>query len=61
MHDVLWFVIPIINILIQLYFDYMGNFRLEYDYLFEGRIISESDAGLGSCGKLWFSSYSAKI
>lgn len=43
--------------LMQVYFDYMRSFRVEFDEFFEGGIISEIEVGLGPCGELRYPSY----
>lgn len=48
------------QIKIQVYFDYMRSFRVEFDEFFEDGIISEIEVGLGPCGELRYPSYSAK-
>ncbi|KAK2655713.1 hypothetical protein Ddye_008765 [Dipteronia dyeriana] len=45
---------------LQVYFDYMRNFRVEFDEFFEDGIISEIEVGLGPCGELWYPSHPAK-
>lgn len=44
----------------QVYFDYMRSFRVEFDEFFEDGIISEIEVGLGPCGELRYPSYPAK-
>lgn len=44
----------------QVYFDYMRSFRVEFDEFFAGGIISEIEIGLGPCGELRYPSYPAK-
>ncbi|XP_062154026.1 beta-amylase 2, chloroplastic isoform X2 [Alnus glutinosa] len=45
---------------LQVYFDYMRSFRVEFDEFFEDGIISEIEVGLGPCGELRYPSYPAK-
>ncbi|KAL7203430.1 hypothetical protein ACSBR2_016669 [Camellia fascicularis] len=45
---------------LQVYFDYMRSFRVEFDKFFEDGIISEIEIGLGPCGELRYPSYYAK-
>ncbi|KAB1214384.1 Beta-amylase 2, chloroplastic [Morella rubra] len=45
---------------VEVYFDYMRSFRVEFDEFFEDGIISEIEVGLGPCGELRYPSYSAK-
>ncbi|CAL8122922.1 unnamed protein product [Prunus armeniaca] len=42
---------------VEVYFDYMRSFRVEFDEFFEGGIISEIEVGLGPCGELRYPSY----
>lgn len=44
----------------QVYFDYMRSFRVEFDEFFAGGIITEIEIGLGPCGELRYPSYPAK-
>lgn len=44
----------------QVYFDYMRSFRVEFDDFFEDRGISEVEIGLGPCGELRYPSYPIK-
>lgn len=45
---------------LQIYFDYMRSFRVEFDEFFEDGVISEIEIGLGPCGELRYPSYPAK-
>ncbi|KAM7511987.1 hypothetical protein LguiB_010862 [Lonicera macranthoides] len=45
---------------VEVYFDYMRSFRVEFDEFFEDGIISEIEIGLGPCGELRYPSYPAK-
>lgn len=45
---------------VEVYFDYMRSFRVEFDEFFEDGIISEIEVGLGPCGELRYPSYPAK-
>ncbi|TVU10567.1 hypothetical protein EJB05_44108, partial [Eragrostis curvula] len=45
---------------VEVYFDYMRSFRVEFDEYFEDGIISEIEVGLGACGELRYPSYPAK-
>ncbi|KAK1314113.1 Beta-amylase 7 [Acorus calamus] len=45
---------------LQVYFDYMRNFRVEFDEFFEDGTISEIEVGLGPCGELRYPSYPVK-
>ncbi|KAL5727470.1 beta-amylase [Ranunculus cassubicifolius] len=45
---------------VEVYFDYMRSFRVEFDEFFEKGIISEIEVGLGPCGELRYPSYSVK-
>ncbi|XP_050249637.1 beta-amylase 2, chloroplastic [Quercus robur] len=45
---------------VEVYFDYMRSFRVEFDEFFEDKIISEIEVGLGPCGELRYPSYTAK-
>ncbi|KAJ4956789.1 hypothetical protein NE237_013572 [Protea cynaroides] len=45
---------------IEVYFDYMRSFRVEFDEFFENGIISEIEVGLGPCGELRYPSYPVK-
>ncbi|KAG6470746.1 beta-amylase 2, chloroplastic-like isoform X1 [Zingiber officinale] len=45
---------------VEVYFDYMRSFRVEFDELFEDGTISELQIGLGPCGELRYPSYPAK-
>ncbi|ONM53696.1 Beta-amylase [Zea mays] len=45
---------------LQVYFDFMRSFRVEFDEYFEDGIISEIEIGLGACGELRYPSYPAK-
>jgi beta-amylase len=46
--------------LLQVYFDYMRSFRVEFDEFFAEGIISEIEVGLGPCGELRYPSYPAQ-
>ncbi|KAF5204572.1 Beta-amylase [Thalictrum thalictroides] len=43
---------------VEVYFDYMRSFRVEFDEFFEAGVISEIEVGLGPCGELRYPSYS---
>ncbi|KAK6920122.1 BES1/BZR1 plant transcription factor, N-terminal [Dillenia turbinata] len=45
---------------IEVYFDYMRSFRVEFDEFFEDGIISAIEVGLGPCGELRFPSFPVK-
>ncbi|WOK92787.1 beta-amylase 2, chloroplastic-like [Canna indica] len=45
---------------VEVYFDYMRSFRVEFDEFFEDGTISEIQIGLGPCGELRYPSYPAK-
>ncbi|OEL25130.1 Beta-amylase 7 [Dichanthelium oligosanthes] len=45
---------------VEVYFDFMRSFRVEFDEYFEDAIISEIEIGLGACGELRYPSYPAK-
>ncbi|KAL0002481.1 hypothetical protein SO802_016262 [Lithocarpus litseifolius] len=45
---------------VEVYFDFMRSFRVEFDEFFEDKIISEIEVGLGPCGELRYPSYPAK-
>ncbi|RWR72193.1 beta-amylase 2, chloroplastic-like protein [Cinnamomum micranthum f. kanehirae] len=45
---------------VEVYFDYMRSFRVEFDDFFEDRVISEVEIGLGPCGELRYPSYPIK-
>ncbi|KAL3517164.1 hypothetical protein ACH5RR_024066 [Cinchona calisaya] len=45
---------------LEVYFDYMRSFRVEFDEFFEDGAISEIEIGLGPCGELRYPSYPAK-
>ncbi|XP_021904322.1 beta-amylase 7 isoform X2 [Carica papaya] len=45
---------------LEVYFDYMRSFRIEFDDLFEDGIISMIEVGLGPCGELRFPSCPVK-
>ncbi|KAK2972506.1 hypothetical protein RJ640_002317 [Escallonia rubra] len=45
---------------VEVYFDFMRSFRVEFDEFFAGGIISEIEIGLGPCGELRYPSYPAK-
>ncbi|KAJ3693035.1 hypothetical protein LUZ60_012130 [Juncus effusus] len=42
---------------LEVYFDFMRSFRVEFDEFFEDGIISEIEIGLGPCGELRYPSY----
>uniref|UniRef100_A0ACD5XYR9 Uncharacterized protein n=1 Tax=Avena sativa TaxID=4498 RepID=A0ACD5XYR9_AVESA len=44
---------------VEVYFDFMRSFRVEFDAYFEDGIISEIEVGLGACGELRYASYAA--
>nr|BAJ96466.1 predicted protein [Hordeum vulgare subsp. vulgare] len=44
---------------VEVYFDFMRSFRVEFDEYFEDGIISEIEVGLGACGELRYPSYAA--
>uniref|UniRef100_A0ACD5XW21 Uncharacterized protein n=2 Tax=Avena sativa TaxID=4498 RepID=A0ACD5XW21_AVESA len=44
---------------VEVYFDFMRSFRVEFDAYFEDGIISEIEVGLGACGELRYPSYAA--
>ncbi|KAF9617628.1 hypothetical protein IFM89_037691 [Coptis chinensis] len=45
---------------VEVYFDYMRSFRVEFDEFFQDGVISEIEVGLGPCGELRYPSYPAK-
>ncbi|KAK1284065.1 Beta-amylase 7 [Acorus calamus] len=45
---------------VEVYFDYMRSFRVEFNDFFEDGIISEIEVGLGPCGELRYPSYPVK-
>lgn len=45
---------------VEVYFDYMRSFRVEFDEFFVDGVISEIEIGLGPCGELRYPSYPAK-
>uniref|UniRef100_A0A7N0VL11 Beta-amylase n=1 Tax=Kalanchoe fedtschenkoi TaxID=63787 RepID=A0A7N0VL11_KALFE len=45
---------------VEVYFDYMRSFRVEFDEFFETGVISEIVVGLGPCSELRYPSYPAK-
>ncbi|XP_050386415.1 LOW QUALITY PROTEIN: beta-amylase 2, chloroplastic [Argentina anserina] len=45
---------------VEVYFDYMRIFRVEFDEFFAEGIISEIEVGLGPCGELRYPSYPAQ-
>ncbi|XP_008777296.1 beta-amylase 2, chloroplastic isoform X1 [Phoenix dactylifera] len=45
---------------LEVYFDYMRGFRVEFDEFFEDGIISEIEVGLGPSGELRYPSYPVK-
>ncbi|OMO78781.1 Glycoside hydrolase, family 14B, plant [Corchorus capsularis] len=45
---------------VEVYFDYMRSFRVEFDDFFVDGVISEIEVGLGPCGELRYPSYPAK-
>lgn len=44
---------------LEVYFDYMRSFRVEFNEFFEEGFISEIEIGLGPCGELRYPSYAA--
>lgn len=44
---------------LEVYFDYMRSFRVEFNEFFEDGFISEIEIGLGPCGELRYPSYAA--
>ncbi|KAM2906539.1 hypothetical protein COP2_046285 [Malus domestica] len=42
---------------VEVYFDHLRSFRVEFDEFFEEGIISEIEVGLGPCGELQYPSY----
>lgn len=46
---------------IEVYFDFMRSFRMEFDDLFEDGLISAVEIGLGASGELKYPSHSEKI
>ncbi|KAG6430157.1 hypothetical protein SASPL_108219 [Salvia splendens] len=44
---------------LEVYFDYMRSFRVEFNEFFEDGFISEIEIGLGACGELRYPSYPA--
>ncbi|KAI3920171.1 hypothetical protein MKX01_017828 [Papaver californicum] len=45
---------------VEVYFDYMRSFRVEFDEFFEQGVITEIEIGLGPCGELRYPSYPIK-
>lgn len=45
---------------LEVYFDYMRSFRMEFNDYFEDGLISEIEIGLGACGELRYPSYPEK-
>ncbi|KAL6323185.1 hypothetical protein AAG906_027465 [Vitis piasezkii] len=45
---------------VEVYFDFMRSFRVEFDDFFEDGIISMIEVGLGPCGELRYPSYPVK-
>ncbi|XP_043713169.1 beta-amylase 2, chloroplastic-like [Telopea speciosissima] len=45
---------------VEVYYEYMRSFRVEFDEFFEDGIISEIEVGLGPCGELRYPSYPVK-
>ncbi|KAL0905122.1 hypothetical protein M5K25_027300 [Dendrobium thyrsiflorum] len=45
---------------VEVYFDFMRSFRVEFDEFFVSGIFSEIEVGLGPCGELRFPSYPEK-
>ncbi|XP_072968331.1 beta-amylase 2, chloroplastic [Typha angustifolia] len=45
---------------LEVYFEYMRSFRVEFNEFFEDGIISEIEVGLGPCGELRYPSYPVK-
>lgn len=46
---------------VEVYFDFMRSFRVEFDEFFENKTISEIEIGLGPCGELRYPSYPASF
>ncbi|KAF7124139.1 hypothetical protein RHSIM_Rhsim12G0031300 [Rhododendron simsii] len=46
---------------LEVYFEFMRSFRVEFDEFFKGGIISEIEIGLGPCGELRYPSYPEKL
>lgn len=44
----------------QVYFDYMRSFRVEFDDFFVSGVIAEIEVGMGPCGELRYPSYPVK-
>ncbi|KAE8697582.1 Beta-amylase 2 [Hibiscus syriacus] len=47
-------------VMLPVYFDFMRNFRVEFDDFFVDGVISEIEVGLGPCGELRYTSYPVK-
>ncbi|XP_071697801.1 beta-amylase 2, chloroplastic-like [Rutidosis leptorrhynchoides] len=45
---------------VEVYFEYMRSFRVEFDEFFQDGSITEIEIGLGACGELRYPSYPAK-
>ncbi|KAL0425992.1 UNVERIFIED_CONTAM: Beta-amylase 2, chloroplastic [Sesamum radiatum] len=45
---------------VEVYFDYMRSFRVEFEEFFRDGVITEIEIGLGPCGELRYPSYPAK-
>ncbi|XP_078427515.1 beta-amylase 2, chloroplastic-like isoform X2 [Wolffia australiana] len=45
---------------VEVYFDFMRGFRVQFDEFFEDGVISEIQVGLGPCGELRYPSYPAR-
>ncbi|KAL5981480.1 Leucine-rich repeat receptor-like serine/threonine-protein kinase bam2 [Asimina triloba] len=45
---------------VEVYFDFMRSFRVEFDEFFAEGVISEIEVGLGPCGELRYPSYPVK-
>ncbi|KAB2056337.1 hypothetical protein ES319_A11G095200v1 [Gossypium barbadense] len=45
---------------VEVYFDYMRNFRVEFDDFFVSGVIAEIEVGMGPCGELRYPSYPVK-
>ncbi|KAL3622089.1 Leucine-rich repeat receptor-like serine/threonine-protein kinase bam2 [Castilleja foliolosa] len=45
---------------LEVYFDFMKNFSLEFEEFFKTGVITEIEVGLGPCGELRYPSYAAK-
>ncbi|XP_022757335.1 beta-amylase 2, chloroplastic-like isoform X2 [Durio zibethinus] len=56
----LFHIVRDLGLKLQVYFDYMRSFRVEFDEFFVDGVISEIELGLGPCGELRYPSYPAK-